>query len=110
MSKSKGGFVYILASKPNGTLYVGVTSDIVRRVHQHRKGEGSEFVEQYDVHRLVHLERFDDIEEAIRREKQLKAWKREWKLGLIREHNPRWRDLYEAVGRAHLRPARTHAA
>jgi putative endonuclease len=71
MSNTNGGFVYILASKPNGTLYVGVTSDIVRRIHQHRTGEGSEFVEEYDVTRLVHLERFDDIEEAIRREKQL---------------------------------------
>ncbi len=55
------GFVYILASKPNGTLYVGVTNDIVRRVHQHRRGEGSEFVDEYEVTRLVHLERFDDI-------------------------------------------------
>jgi len=69
---NKGGFVYILASKPNGTLYVGVTNDIVRRIREHRQGEGSEFVEEYDVTRLVHLERFDDIEQAIRREKQLK--------------------------------------
>ena len=92
---NNGGFVYILASKPNGTLYVGVTNDIVRRVHQHRNGEGSEFVEEYDVTRLVHLERFDDIEAAIRREKQLKAWKRAWKLELIRDHNPTWDDLYE---------------
>ena len=88
MSNSNGGFVYILASKPNGTLYVGVMSDIVRRIHEHRTGEGSEFVEEYDVTRLVHLERFDDIEEGIRREKQLKAWKREWKLELIRDYNP----------------------
>jgi len=108
MSNANGGFVYILASKPNGTLYIGVTNDIVRRIHQHRTGEGSEFVDEHDVTRLVHLERFDDIEEAIRREKQLKAWKRDWKLGLIREHNPTWRDLYEDAGRTHLRPARTH--
>ncbi|HKL87698.1 MAG TPA: GIY-YIG nuclease family protein [Salinibacter sp.] len=94
MSTSKGGFVYILASKPNGTLYIGVTSDIVRRVHRHRTGEGSGFVDEHDVTRLVHLERFDDIEAAIRREKQLKAWKRDWKLDLIRENNPTWRDLY----------------
>jgi len=98
---SDGGFVYILASRPNGTLYVGVTSDIVRRVHQHRTGEGSDFVEQYDVTRLVHLEPFDDIEEAIRREKQLKAWKRDWKLDLIREHNPEWRDLYDDACRTY---------
>ncbi|PQJ34555.1 hypothetical protein BSZ35_08060 [Salinibacter sp. 10B] len=102
MSNSKSGFVYILASKPNGTLYIGVTSDIVKRIHQHRTGEGSEFVDEYDVHRLVHLERFDDIEKAFRREKQLKAWKREWKLELIRDHNPTWRDLYEDASRTHV--------
>ncbi|MCS3684304.1 GIY-YIG nuclease family protein [Salinibacter ruber] len=100
---SKEGFVYILASKPNGTLYVGVTNDIVRRVHQHRNGEGSDFVEKYDVTRLVHLEPFEDIEAAIRREKQLKAWKRDWKLDLIREHNPKWRDRYEEACRAYAR-------
>jgi len=99
MPNSDGGFVYILASKPNGTLYVGVTSDIVKRIHQHRNGEGSEFVEEYDVTRLVHLECFDDIEAAIRREKQLKPWKREWKLDLIRENNPTWDDLYEEACR-----------
>ena len=92
---SKGGFVYILASRPNGTLYIGVTSDIVRRMHQHRTGAGSDFVERYDVTRPVHLERFDDIKEAIRREKQLKAWRREWKLELIRDHNPTWDDRYD---------------
>ena len=101
MSNSNGGFVYILASKPNGTLYVGVTSDIVRRIHQHRSGEGSEFVAEYDVTRLVHLERFDDIEAAIRREKQLKVWKRAWKLELIRDHNSIWGDLYEETCRAY---------
>ena len=103
MPKSKGGFVYILASKPNGTLYVGVTSDIVRRVHQHRTGEGSDFVDEYDVTCLVHLEPFDDIENAIRREKQLKAWRREWKLNLIREHNPTWDDLYDEACQTHGR-------
>ncbi len=103
MSQSRGGFVYILASKPNGTLYVGVTNDIVRRVYQHRTGERSEFVEQYGVTRLVHLERFDQIEEAICREKQLKPWKRAWKLDLIRENNPAWEDLYEAACRTYGR-------
>ena len=98
---SEEGFVYILASKPNGTLYIGVTSDIVRRLHQHRNGEGSDFVEKYDVTRLVHLEHFDDIEDAIRREKQLKPWRREWKLELIREHNPTWDDLSEEACRTH---------
>lgn len=102
MSNPNGGFVYILASKPNGTLYIGVTSDIVSRIHQHRTGEGFDFVEEHDVTRLVHLERFDDIEAAIRREKQLKAWKRDWKLALIREHNPMWRDLYEEACRTHV--------
>lgn len=102
MFSSHGGFVYILTSKPNGTLYVGVMNDIVRRVCQHRTGEGSDFVDQYDVTRLVHLERFDDIEHAIRREKQLKAWKRAWKLDLIQEHNPKWHDLYEMACRAYV--------
>jgi putative endonuclease len=101
MSNPQGGFVYILASKPNGTLYVGVTNDIVRRVHQHRTGEGSAFVDEYDITCLVHLERFGDVEAAIRREKQLKAWTREWKLDLIRDHNPTWRDLYEAASRTY---------
>ena len=91
---AKGGFVYILASKPNGTLYIGVTNDIVRRVHDHRTGDGSDFVNEHSVTRLVHLERFNRITDAIRREKQLKAWRREWKLDLIREHNPTWDDLY----------------
>lgn len=77
MRRSKGGFVYIVASKPNGTLSLGVPSNIVRRVYHHQNGGGSEFVEQYDATRLVHLERFDDIEEAKRHEKQLKPWKRE---------------------------------
>ena len=110
MSSSKGGFVYILASKPNGTLYVGVTSASIGRIPERRNGEGSEFVYEYDVARLVHLECFDDIEAAIRREKQLKVWRREWKLALIREHNPRWRDLYEEVARTYLRPVRTHVS
>jgi len=101
-SMSKEGFVYILASKPNGTLYTGVTSNIVRRIQQHRMGEGSDFVEEYDVTRLVHLKRFNDIEDAIRREKQLKAWKRDWKLDLIREHNPTWDDLYEEAYRTYV--------
>lgn len=96
---SKSGYVYILASNPNGTLYVGVTSDIVRRIHEHRTEQGSTFVEKHDVTRLVHLERFDRIDDAIRREKQLKSWKRTWKLDLIREHNPTWRDLYEEACR-----------
>jgi len=98
---SKEDFVYILAGKLNGTLYIGVTSDIVRRMHQHRTGEGSDFVAEYDVTRLVHLERYDDIEDALRREKQLKPWRREWKLGLIREHNPTWDDLYEEACRTY---------
>ena len=104
-NSANGGFVYILASKPNGTLYIGVTSDVRRRIHQHRTGEGSAFVEEYDVTRLVHLEHFDRIEDAIHREKQLKSWKREWKLDLIRDHNPTWDDLYEAACRTHAAEA-----
>lgn len=97
------GFVYILASKPNGTLYIGVTSNIVRRIRQHRAGEGSEFVDQHNVTHLVHLEHFDRIQDAIHREKQLKRWHRPWKLNLIREHNPRWEDLYEEACRTYGR-------
>jgi len=93
--------VYILASKPNGTLYVGVTGGIVRRMYQHRIGDGSTFVEEDDVTRLVRLERFDRIEDAIRREKQLKAWRRDWKLERIRDTNPEWRDLYDEACRGY---------
>ena len=88
-------YVYIMASGRNGTLYIGVTNDIARRAHEHRTGLVEGFTRQYGVHRLVHVEAFADVREAIRREKRLKDWRREWKLVLIEEHNPRWRDLWD---------------
>lgn len=91
---NKPGYVYLLASGRNGTLYVGVTSDLIRRVWQHRtKGTGG-FSARYATNLLVHYEVFDDITTAIAREKALKKWRRRWKLELIEKHNPGWRDLY----------------
>jgi putative endonuclease len=92
-----GGYVYILASRRNGTLYVGVTSDLVRRVWEHREGVVPGFTKRYGVKTLVYCEALDSIEEAIRREKQIKAWKRAWKLRAIEVANPDWRDLYEDI-------------
>ena len=87
--------VYILASQRNGTLYVGVTSDIVRRVHQHRTGETGGLARKYGAHRVVYAEFLSSMTEAIRREKQIKEWRRAWKLALIEKGNPLWRDLYD---------------
>ena len=94
MALGKGGFVYILASRRNGTLYVGVTSDLVRRVFEHREGLISGFTQTYGVKSLVWYERHDDIESAIVRETRIKGWKRAWKLELIEAVNPEWYDLY----------------
>jgi putative endonuclease len=85
--------VYILASKKNGTLYVGVTSDLARRLEEHRAGGAGSFTGKHYVRRLVHLERFPDPESAIRREKALKHWSRAWKVALIERANPEWHDL-----------------
>jgi len=93
----KGGFVYILASRRHGTLYIGVTNDLARRVSEHRNGLVPGFTKRYRVDRLVHWEGFGDIREAIEREKQLKAWRRDWKIGLIEAANPDWRDLFPAL-------------
>ncbi len=88
-------YVYILASKRNGTLYVGMTGSLLGRVTQHRSGQGSGFTHRYGVRRLVYYETFRHVGDAILREKQLKAWKRQWKLRLIEQDNPQWRDLYD---------------
>ncbi len=90
-------FVYILASKRNGTLYVGVTNDLTRRTFQHKEGEGSVFTKRYQVQRLVYAEEFSDITQAIQRESNLKHWPRRWKFDLIEKLNPEWRDLYETI-------------
>jgi putative endonuclease len=92
-----GGWVYIMASRPYGTLYVGVTSDISRRVFEHREGVGSAFCRKYDVRRLVYSEPFEDISNAIHREKRLKKWPRAWKIRLVEQGNPSWDDLYETI-------------
>jgi putative endonuclease len=95
---SKPGYVYILASERNGTLYVGVTNDLVRRVQEHREEVDPDcFTARYDVKRLVYYEHHDYIRDAIKREKQLKWWKRQWKLELIEGMNLHWRDLYSDI-------------
>lgn len=94
---SKQGYVYILASEQNGTLYIGVTSDLVGRVWQHKSGEIEGFTKQYGVQLLVYFEMHDDIAGTIAREKALKKWRRRWKLDLIEASNPEWRDLYDEI-------------
>ena len=86
--------VYILASKRNGTLYVGVSSDLAKRVWEHRSDVVEGFTSRYGVHRLVYYETHDDMEAAILREKQLKKWNRSWKIELIEKQNPDWQDLF----------------
>ena len=86
-------YVYILASRRYGTLYIGVTNNVRTRLEQHRAGRGSKFVRQYEVFCLVHVEEFASPQEAISREKQLKNWQRDWKIRLIEEANPAWSDL-----------------
>jgi putative endonuclease len=90
-------YVYILASKRNGTLYVGVTNDIARRTFEHREGFVPGFTKRYGVKMLVYFETFNDIGFAIERETRLKKWNRAWKLELIEKLNPQWRDLYETL-------------
>ena len=87
-------YMYILASQRNGTLYIGVTSDLIKRVHEHKNNLVSGFTEKYNVHKLVYFETTDNIDSAIRREKQIKKWNRDWKIELIEKDNPDWRDLY----------------
>ncbi|WP_018623522.1 GIY-YIG nuclease family protein [Kangiella aquimarina] len=88
------GCVYMLASKPNGTLYTGVTSNLLQRVWQHKNNQAKGFTEKYDVKQLVYYEVTEDIVSAITREKQIKKWNRVWKIRLIEEMNPEWEDLY----------------
>ncbi len=89
--------VYILASKRNGTLYVGVTSDVVKRVWQHKNDAIGGFTQRYSVHQLVWYELHEDMQSAIQREKRIKEWRRKWKLDLIENMNPNWNDLYETI-------------
>jgi putative endonuclease len=87
-------WVYIVASRRNGTLYIGVTNDLGRRIFEHRSGKGSKFTSRYGIALLVWYEQYADVNEAIAREKQLKKWERRWKLKLIEGFNREWRDLY----------------
>ncbi len=89
--------VYILATKRNGTLYIGVTSDLVKRIWEHQNNLVEGFTKRYGVHRLVWVELHESMESAIQREKRLKGWKRAWKLQLIESNNPNWRDLYDTI-------------
>jgi putative endonuclease len=89
--------VYIMASGWNGTLYVGVTSDLIKRVWEHKEGSVEGFTHQYRVHYLVWFEQHETMESAIRKEKAIKAWKRAWKVRLIEESNAKWRDLYDSL-------------
>ena len=86
-------YVYILATKQNGTLYIGVTNDLERRIYEHKSNLIDGFTRTYNIHRLVYYEETTDIPGALQREKQLKAWQRKWKIQLIEELNPEWRDL-----------------
>ncbi|AUC94444.1 GIY-YIG nuclease [Bradyrhizobium sp. SK17] len=90
-------YVYILASRIGGTLYIGVTNDLIRRVGEHKLKLVEGFTGKYGVVRLVYFEIFDDPENAIRREKRLKKWNRAWKIRLIEEGNPNWEDLYPTI-------------
>jgi putative endonuclease len=90
-------YVYILASRIGGTLYIGVTNDLVRRVAEHRLKVQDGFTKKYEVGRLVYFEQFDDAENAIRRDKRSKKWNRAWKVRLIEELNPNWDDLYPGI-------------
>jgi putative endonuclease len=91
------GYVYILANKPYGTLYIGVTSDLFVRLEQHRRGIASSFTKKYGVTRLVYCEAHDWLTSAIQRESSLKRWKREWKIDLIESMNPNWDDLEKTL-------------
>jgi putative endonuclease len=88
-------YVYILASRRDGTLYVGVTNELARRVYEHKQGVVPGFTKKYGIHNLVYYEQYDEILEAIAREKRLKRWLRKWKIELIEKANPTWRDLYQ---------------
>jgi len=96
---TRNGYVYIVANRRNGTLYTGVTRDLVQRVHQHRTGAIDGFSKQYGCKSLVWYAAFDDIQDARARELQMKRWKRDWKLQAIEEMNPDWRDLFDDIAR-----------
>ena len=89
--------VYIVTNRPKGTLYIGVTSDLIKRIDQHKSHEIEGFTRNYGTDKLVYFELFDDMESAIKREKQLKNWRRSWKIEMIEKENSEWEDLYEKL-------------
>lgn len=91
-------YVYVMANKRNGTIYIGVTNDLMRRVYEHREGLMKGFTKRYGLKMIVYYEVFGSITNAIQRETSLKRWPRRWKLDLIEQRNPQWRDLYEEIG------------
>ena len=97
MARMKQPSVYLLTNKKNGVLYTGVTSNILQRIYQHKHKMIDGFSKKYGTHLLVYYEQHEDMECAIRREKQIKKWKRQWKIELIERHNPNWYDLYESL-------------
>ena len=90
-------YVYILSSDRNGTLYVGMTNDLIRRIHEHKEGLVEGFTQRHNVKNLVHFETYDEPRPTIQREKTIKHWKRDWKIDLIERDNPHWRDLYSDI-------------
>jgi putative endonuclease len=108
MGEARQPCVYILASQPLGTLYIGVTSNLVGRLWQHRNDVLPGFTSKYHVHMLVRYELFGDMDWAIRREKQLKRWHRQWKINLIQSENPHWVDLAVGLGLPPLAPGKRH--
>ena len=100
-------YVYILVSKRNGTLYIGVTNDLLKRVFQHKNDVIEGFTKKYHVHQLVYYEVHHDVKQGISREKRMKKWKRQWKIRLIEQFNPHWEDLYDSlIGCSRSPPAR----
>jgi putative endonuclease len=93
----QGGWVYIMADRYRGTMYVGVTADLARRIFEHREGAGSDFCKRHGLTRLVWAERGEAIEDCIAHEKRVKRWRREWKFALIEQGNPDWNDLYALI-------------
>jgi putative endonuclease len=108
MRQERQPCVYILASKPYGTIYIGVTSDLLARLSQHRDSALPRFTSRYAVHRLIHFEQFAEMQPAIMREKQLKRWHRQWKINLINANNPHWADLAVGLGFPPLAPSVRH--
>jgi putative endonuclease len=90
-------FVYIVTNQPNGTLYTGMTNDLVRRIREHKEKQIKGFTQKYETSRLVHYESFNEVKNAIQREKQIKEWRRDWKKALIEKDNPEWCDLYDLL-------------